>query len=72
MVNWRDWHSSCQETRFTPTLQENSETSFADKVLYMDLYCWGKDSSVTPTGFCLGLVDYIASEDAWAISVKPS
>lgn len=72
MVNWRGWHSSCQETRFTPTLQENFETSFADKVLYTDLYCWDKDSSVTPTGFCLGLVDYIASEDAWAISVKPS
>lgn len=37
----------------------------------MDLYCGDKDSSVTPRGFCLGLVDYIASEDAWVISVKP-
>lgn len=30
----------------------------------MDLYCWGKDSSVTPKRLCLGLVDYIASENA--------
>lgn len=36
-------------------LHDNTETSFADKVSYMDLYCGGKDSSVTPKGFCLGL-----------------
>ena len=36
------------------------------------VYCGGKDRDVTPAkGFCLGLVDYIAAEDVWVITVKP-
>lgn len=47
------------------------ETSFADKVSCMDLHCGSKESSVTPRGFYLGLLAYIAAEDAGVISVKP-
>lgn len=50
MVNWRDWHSSCQETQLTPAWKHWDIT---DKVSYVDLHCWAR-TAVSPPGVLPG------------------
>lgn len=65
-----------RETQLEEKLQKvNLLIKFCKHLLRPTVYadCTGVDSNVTPTkGFCLRLVLYIAEDDAWVISVKPT